>query len=663
MARPDDRIPLILGCVLALLLAVLPWTPATAVTASATCPSAPSAVTTGTTPVLFVHGINSGPAAWTSGTVEGSHLAPLPYVVSQLGADRATGYTFDWSDRAGPPGGPIPWVDDKPSPPASGEHSTGDRLAEAIHCLAQASGRPVVIVAHSMGGLLTKFASNQHPEDIASVFTLGTPFEGAPVADAGPAAHGIPAFLDDGLSSFCWQHVDQLPCKAYLERNDSGITGMRTDASAKVRALPSWPQGLPVYTLAADTRGQWRPVWPLPVSLDLGGVGDLVVGKQSQNPSGAGYTRTCESSLGTSGPQVLWASLDLVCAHWNEPRYRDLLDQVVATVRDHPSTPSPSRSATPVDWNNRTYGLTCSDTVTSPVPVAVRDGKATVHGPGIGSADHWDVQVQQTAAGSLGPAGEVTAVLFYCSPQPSNWYVQEIRVYRTADGTEIGQVPMPAADSTGPELPPQYQPPSLTVDHGRVSVEAKFYGPGDSHASGPSIDRHLSWTWDGRRFTADAGNNPSAGAATPGVLGDQHVTVDGIGPLTLGMSRAQAEQAVGAPIPDAGLACEDLAVAGGPDGLALRFVQDRLVAVSVRQPASVSTASGIKVGSPASAVEKTYAGEVGPAHVDNSLDELVFAPSAARFAGKVIVFDVTGGQVNGFSAGLREWAYLGPCPH
>jgi hypothetical protein len=31
-----------------------------------------------------------------------------------------------------------------------------------------------------------------------------------------------------------------------------------------------------------------------------------------------------------------------------------------------------------------------------------------------------------------------------------------------------------------------------------------FYGPGDSHASGPSVPGHLTWSWNGQKFMTDA---------------------------------------------------------------------------------------------------------------------------------------------------------------
>ena len=80
---------------------------------------------------------------------------------------------------------------------------------------------------------------------------------------------------------------------------------------------------------------------------------------------------------------------------------------------------------------------------------------------------------------SIGAAGvgDVTAVLFSCSPQPSNFSVQELRIYRTADGGEVGRIPELPAD--GGVLPGVYkagsggrhygphQPPDLPAGRGR----------------------------------------------------------------------------------------------------------------------------------------------------------------------------------------------------
>ena len=163
----------------------------------------------------------------------------------------------------------------------------------------------------------------------------------------------------------------------------------------------------------------------------------------------------------------------------------------------------------PIDWNNRQYALTCDNIVQTPVNVAFSGDNATARGPGIGPYDKWDMSIDQVTHGILPSLGNVTAVLFGCSPQPSNFSVPELRIYRTADGSEVGRIPeLPA---NGGVLPGVYKAGSITILNGHVAADVMFYGPGDSHASGPSVPGQLSWSWNGQQFITDA----SPGTACP----------------------------------------------------------------------------------------------------------------------------------------------------
>ena len=99
---------------------------------------------------------------------------PLDYVESALGTpQQVTGYTFDWSEYSGfKLREQLSWVTGPPAP------GPGPLLAQAIKCVAGKSGHKVIIIAHSMGGLVTEDASTigSVADDIAAVFTLGTPF-------------------------------------------------------------------------------------------------------------------------------------------------------------------------------------------------------------------------------------------------------------------------------------------------------------------------------------------------------------------------------------------------------------------------------------------------------------------------------------------------------
>ncbi|MEU5239704.1 cutinase family protein [Streptomyces lydicus] len=308
-----------------------------------------------------------------------------------------------------------------------------------------------------------------------------------------------------------------------------------------------------------------------------------------------------------------------------------------------------------VDWNNRAYRLTCDDLVSKAVPVSVRNGQGDARGGGIGDYDHWQVNIQRITRGTVPRLGDVTAVLFSCSPQPSNFRLQELRIYRTADGREVGRTPTFQVA----ELSPQYQPETVRFRSGRLLADVKFYGPGDSHATGPSILRHVTWRWDGSRFVKQSQIDAKKPDRTE--LSTQRVTVNGIGPLQIGMTRTEAEQAIGARIPEGpgGPDCKDLSIERGPEGLLLRFSNDdRLVAISILSPASISTASGIHRGSTRDEVLTTYAREIK----EPNTDELVFTPSGAQFQGKVITFAMDdNGKVDRFVAGEKKFAIPLPC--
>lgn len=307
-----------------------------------------------------------------------------------------------------------------------------------------------------------------------------------------------------------------------------------------------------------------------------------------------------------------------------------------------------------VDWMNRTYGLTCDDEVDEPVPVTVSDGSGTATDDAIGPDRYWEIEIQQIVHGDLPRLGEVTAVLFYCHPQPTNYFDQELRVYRTGDGTEIGRTPTFDVDDFAPE----YRPDTLEIENGLLSADLAFYGERDPHGH-PSILRHVTWAWNGQEFV-----KRSETEADRVDLQGESVTVDGIGPVRIGMSGEQVETAAGAPLTLVGDAshCTDGTLAGAPDGLSLMFMENTLVAVSVERPATISTASGMRVGTPRDELFDTYGDEITTESADDGSERLVFAPAAPRFGGRVIVFDLNNGQVEKFSAGTRDAATVGSCP-
>ncbi|MEU4013346.1 hypothetical protein [Streptomyces pseudogriseolus] len=306
-----------------------------------------------------------------------------------------------------------------------------------------------------------------------------------------------------------------------------------------------------------------------------------------------------------------------------------------------------------VDWMNRTYDITCDDEVDEPVPVTMSNGTGSVTGDAIGPERHWEVRIQRIVHGTLPRLGTVTAVLFRCEPQPSNYFTEELRVYRTRGGAEIGRTPT----FDVPSFSPEFRPETLEIQDDRLSADLAFYGDRDPHGR-PSILRRVTWTWDGRQFVKRSETDL---ARTD--LGREEVTVDGIGPVRIGMSAQEVEKVTGAPLTLVGDAshCTDGTLAGTPDGLSMMFMQNSLVAVTVESPATVSTASGMGVGTTRDELFDTYGTEISTERTHDGSERLVFAPTAPRFEGRVIVFDLTDGQVERFSAGTRDATTVGSC--
>jgi len=114
--------------------------------------------------------------------------------------------------------------------------------------------------------------------------------------------------------------------------------------------------------------------------------------------------------------------------------------------------------------------------------------------------DHYDVRVTGMASGDVDGDGAPDAVvLLECSPQPSNGIVQEVLVF-SSTGRPLGDLPSPRTLEGTALLPPVYDPAGLSVEDGEIVAAMKAYGPGDSHASGPSVPFTVRWRFDGQSF-------------------------------------------------------------------------------------------------------------------------------------------------------------------
>jgi hypothetical protein len=167
-----------------------------------------------------------------------------------------------------------------------------------------------------------------------------------------------------------------------------------------------------------------------------------------------------------------------------------------------------------VDWYNTSYMMSCGGLAPQPFTVNVQGGKATAPGSS-GGYSTYEVHVEAvTQPGALTSDGSPqTAVLLYCSPQPSNFFVEEVQVFKS-DGGLLGELPPTGTLSPGSSLPPQYDSSQFSISTGQLITGMKFYAPTDSHASGPSIHQVLKWSWDGHQFIHDPFTLPQASPST-----------------------------------------------------------------------------------------------------------------------------------------------------
>jgi len=222
-------------------------------------------------PVIMIHG-------WTGRSThtekrDGAFSHRIDLSTNQVGsvnADRslvgqlqrnpgAAVFTFDYHDYS------ARWVDDSHIGPA---------LGDAIDCLFRATGEKVIVVAHSMGGLATRYALStkgkagvDRATEVSTVITFGTPNTGSVAAMLGAAAADVSAVTNSQLAVLrlvlagCGRMstsslqtgtvCDWLPEQVRAFDSEAG-RALRY-GSRQLAALKPFPKTITVNALAGDT--------------------------------------------------------------------------------------------------------------------------------------------------------------------------------------------------------------------------------------------------------------------------------------------------------------------------------------------------------------------------------------------------------------------------
>jgi len=146
---------------------------------------------------------------------------------------------------------------------------------------------------------------------------------------------------------------------------------------------------------------------------------------------------------------------------------------------------------------------------------------------------------------------------------------------------------------------------------------------------------------------------------------ESRLSLDGIGPVDIGMTFDRASAAAGVPIrlldtpagPECRYAVPDRSARMG-DELGFMVVDGRIarIDVGIMGPDRIRTLSGIGKGSTEAEVQATYPGRirVEPHPYTQSGHYLVYVPNDARFRHLSMIFETINGEVRSFRAGLAE---------
>lgn len=363
-----------------------------------------------TFPVVTIHGITGSDDDFDR-TIDKSYIGANPQPPRTLldafagpktpgatlppGLNHMRVYSFSYTPDS------LRWVD---------HPNVGEKFAATIDCLYQRHGVPVSVVAHSMGGLVTRWVANtSDPAGVArasklgKVVTLGTPYEGSALA---AVANGVTDVLGAArpavsiLNYLCGEigtHTGKGSCgwiPLYSSLRSEAGRNLRAGSSALAR-LARWPAGVDVSTLAGSERVPLALFGsPLNTAVDLG---DVVVATASATADPrAGRVFECRydsasATIRTRFKEILriadplerrrklgGAFMASPCYHGNLMGYVELTNEVLGLLTEW-TTAHKAPDIRSIDLRNTTWPAdSCEvDGWASSPPIPVRNGEGS----------------------------------------------------------------------------------------------------------------------------------------------------------------------------------------------------------------------------------------------------------------------------------------------
>jgi hypothetical protein len=195
-------------------------------------------------------------------------------------------------------------------------------------------------------------------------------------------------------------------------------------------------------------------------------------------------------------------------------------------------------------------------------------------------------------------------------------------------------------------------------------VTVALVGCGDDKKE-PSAATSTSQTTAAAAVESTTTTAPTTTTTAPGLSDASPLRFDGVGPIKIGMTLAEAAGAVGKPVkvdPNYILdGCAYAAVEGGPKALSFMVGRQkdsdpwRIFRADVNEGSPIATVSGIRVGATEAQVKEAYSGKDGSYTVE---PHPYTAPKghyliydADGKGGKLLIFETDGTKVTMFRAG------------
>jgi len=220
-------------------------------------------------PLVVIHGITGAAKAFNQ-TISKSMVGAFPKPERSLldalsgkpgqsvypGLPHTRVYSFEYTEDS------LRWFTEA----ADGRSPVGFRFASVIDCLYALHGVPVMVLAHSMGGLVTRWAANQSPgldgqSKIGKVVTLGTPYLGSYLSSAlgGGVVDGL-ASISPVIRALVWWCGHQGTKTGNSTAVDClGLSSLTSEAgralrlgSSELSTLAPWPEQVDVTALAGS---------------------------------------------------------------------------------------------------------------------------------------------------------------------------------------------------------------------------------------------------------------------------------------------------------------------------------------------------------------------------------------------------------------------------